>query len=60
MNKEELKIKYTNKINQTETELSKNLLKAELKHKLKMIEKGIDTDKERSKNSDFECIGCGS
>jgi len=41
--------------------MEKNLLKAEMNHKLKLVDLNEDTNYQtRASESKFECIGCGS
>ncbi len=60
MTKEELKNSYAKQIEQATTELDKGLLRAELEHKIKMLDAGVNADEEREKASSFECIGCSA
>lgn len=59
MSKKEIKEHYAARIEAAETAFEKNMINAELNHKLQMIENGIDAEADR-KASQFECIGCGS
>jgi len=59
MSKLEIQEQYREKIAQAETPFQKQMIEAEMKHQLKMIEQGIDAEADR-KASQFECVGCGS
>jgi hypothetical protein len=61
MSELEIQEHYKQQIEQADSFLEKNLLKAEMNHKLKLASVGESTDyAQASSNSDFECIGCGS
>jgi hypothetical protein len=59
MSKLEIQEQYKEKIAQAETSFEKQMIEAEMKHQLKMIENGIDAEADRNA-SQFECVGCGS
>jgi|DEB0MinimDraft_6_1074348.scaffolds.fasta_scaffold431791_1 hypothetical protein len=57
----EIKEEYALKMNNAESMMEKNLLNAEMKHKLKLVNAGEETDyTKRASESDFECIGCSA
>jgi len=62
MTKENITNQYTQKIKDAESVMEKNLLKAEMNHKLKTLDLGLDAErlKELRDSSQFECEGCGS
>jgi hypothetical protein len=59
MSEIELREFYASKINEAETAFERQMIQAELKHKLKMIEEGVDAEENR-RNSQISCVGCGS
>lgn len=60
MSKIEIQEQYREKIAQAETAFERQMLEAEMKHQLRMVEEGIDPFEQMKKNSEFECINCGS
>lgn len=61
MKVEEIKSHYEKLIEQAETAMEKNLLKAEMNHKLKLLELNQETDYDKmASDSQFECIGCSA
>jgi hypothetical protein len=60
MSKREIKEHYAAKMEAAETAFEKSMINAELNHKLQMIENGIDPFEQMRRNSEFECINCGS
>lgn len=61
MTVEEIKAHYMSEIEKAETAMEKNLLKAEMNHKLKLMDLNQDADYSAlAAKSKFECIGCGS
>jgi len=60
MSEIELREFYASKINEAETAFERQMIQAELKHKLKLVENGIDPMEEMRRNSDYECLNCGS
>ncbi|MDC3220343.1 hypothetical protein OAT71_00875 [Flavobacteriales bacterium] len=61
MTAEEIKAHYKLEIEKAESAMEKNLLKAEMNHKLKLVDLNEDTNYQtRASESKFECIGCGS
>jgi len=59
MSIKEIKAHYAQEIEKAQSSMDKNLLKAEMNHKIKVLELGIDPKAGRDA-SQFECIGCGS
>jgi hypothetical protein len=59
MSKLEIQEQYKEKIAQAETAFERQMLEAEMKHQLRMMENGVDAEAQR-KASQYECIGCGS
>lgn len=61
MTAEEIKAHYKLEIEKAETAMEKNLLKAEMNHKLKLVDLNEETDyQKRASESKFECIGCSA
>lgn len=61
MTVEEIKGHYMSEIEKAETAMEKNLLKAEMNHKVKLMEMNANTNfQQMREESQFECIGCGS
>jgi hypothetical protein len=64
MTDKEIKIRedYQAKMDEVDTAFEKNIIKAEMEHKLKMLHEGINEDdnKQAREESQFDCIGCGS
>lgn len=61
MTVEEIKSHYSGLIEQADTAMEKNLLKAEMNHKLKLLDLNQETDYQKmSSDSQFECIGCSA
>ena len=62
MTVEKIKAHYASEIEKADSALEKNLLKAEMEHKLKTLNLGYTDEelKEMRDKSQFECEGCGS
>jgi hypothetical protein len=61
MTVEEIKTHYTGEIENAETAMEKNLLKAEMNHKIKLLDLNAEADYSKlASESKFDCIGCGS
>jgi hypothetical protein len=59
MSKLQIQEQYKEKIASADTIFEKQMIEAEMKHKIRMIEEGIDAKAQRDA-SQYECIGCGS
>lgn len=62
MTREEIIQKYESEIEKSDSTMEKNLLVAEMNHKLKLLSVDLtDEDIKRMRDeSDYECEGCGS
>jgi hypothetical protein len=61
MNKQQIIDHYQKEIDNAETPMEKNLLEAEMEHKIKLLDLGEETNySKKQSDSDFECIACGS
>lgn len=61
MTENQIREEYALKMDKAETSMERNLMKAEMNHKLKLINAGEETNyQNRASESKFECVGCGS
>lgn len=60
MSKLEIQEQYREKIAQAETAFERQMLEAEMKHQLRMMENGVDAEENRRKGveSAYNCVGC--